>query len=387
LSWSLTTQLRKPELSALTGIRFYAALFVFLSHVVIIPGMETMGGGRLIFNAGVVGVSFFFVLSGFILTYNYADLFQPGISKTNYKRFIWDRWSKIYPVHLLTLLLVLPIQVYSPNLPLDWRAVPAHLVLMQCWWPLTAPDFHHYLNVPSWSISCEWFFYLLAPVAILGAFTRRLRWIPVGVGAIYIGLMGVILSHDHSDYSRLYFVSWFAPSRVVEFVVGIFLARRYLTKPRTTGSSLAIWTQIAGLGLIVMGAVCRERAPWPLWGGILYMPGSALLIVGLANGRTFLTEHLSTRWLERLGMASFSFYMIHAVFLRAVKGVFLRLNWEVRSWSVFVTVVMSMFVLAQIIALIIFEFYERPVQRWLRSCLHPLAPVLAPVPVRPGVAA
>ena len=190
--------------------------------------------------------------------------------------------------------------------------------------------------------------------------------------------MGVVLSHDHSDYSRLYFVSWFAPSRVVEFLVGIFLARRYLTKPRSTGIADERYvTQIVGLGLIVMGAVYRASAPWPLWGGVLYIPGSALLILGLADGKTVLSEHLSTRWLERLGMASFSFYMIHAVFLRAVKGVFLHLGWEVRSWPVFVTVVISMFVLTQIIAFIIFDCYERPVQGWLRSWLHAPAPVLA----------
>ena len=68
--------MRRPELPALTGIRFYAAILVYLSHVPLIPGMGKLAGDNLIFNAGVVGVSFFFVLSGFILTYNYADLLR-----------------------------------------------------------------------------------------------------------------------------------------------------------------------------------------------------------------------------------------------------------------------------------------------------------------------
>ena len=75
--------MRKVELPALTGIRFYAALLVYLSHVPIIPGGESLVGQRLLFNAGVVGVSFFFVLSGFILTYNYADVFRTGIAAPN----------------------------------------------------------------------------------------------------------------------------------------------------------------------------------------------------------------------------------------------------------------------------------------------------------------
>ena len=60
--------MRKPELPGLTGIRFYGALFVYLSHVVILPGMGSLAGSTLVFNVGVVAVSFFFVLSGFILT-------------------------------------------------------------------------------------------------------------------------------------------------------------------------------------------------------------------------------------------------------------------------------------------------------------------------------
>src|SRR2546422_9573512 len=76
--------MRKDELSSLTGIRFYAALLVYLYHVgFMIPGMKTLSGSSLFFNAGDVGVSFFFVLSGFILTYNYADVFNEIRMKRN----------------------------------------------------------------------------------------------------------------------------------------------------------------------------------------------------------------------------------------------------------------------------------------------------------------
>src|SRR5437899_9996368 len=112
--------MRKGELSSLTGIRFYAALLVYLYHVVLtIPGMTALSGSSLLFNAADVGVSFFFVLSGFILTYNYADVFRDGVSGANYQRFVWDRLTKIYPVHFLTFVLVLPIAIFSPQLPLD----------------------------------------------------------------------------------------------------------------------------------------------------------------------------------------------------------------------------------------------------------------------------
>jgi peptidoglycan/LPS O-acetylase OafA/YrhL len=71
--------MRTEELPALTGIRFYAALAVFVSHVSLVPKMERLSNGHKVFDLGFVGVSFFFVLSGFILTNNYADFFRRGI--------------------------------------------------------------------------------------------------------------------------------------------------------------------------------------------------------------------------------------------------------------------------------------------------------------------
>ena len=359
--------MRKAELPALTGIRFYAALAVFLSHVTILPGMEALSGERLIFNAGVVGVSFFFVLSGFILTYNYAERFRNGVAATDYKRFVWDRLTKIYPVHFATTLLILPIAWYSPNLPLDWRAVPFHLMLLQCFWPVSNPTFYNYLNVPSWSISCEWFFYLLAPMAMFLALGERRRWVLVASALAYAGCLGLLLWHGQSAFTRLYLVSWFAPSRFLEFLAGILVARVFLNGSVRQALSLALLAQAAGIVLLVAGALYREHAPWPLHGGLLYLPGSALLILGLAFGSGFFAAHLSHPWLNRLGLASFSLYMVHAPILRAVKGMCLRFGWEVRTWMAFAAMAVGMFVLVQTIALVLHYAYEMPLQRRLRS--------------------
>jgi len=362
--------MRKGELSSLTGIRFYAALLVYVYHVVLtIPGVNALSGSSLFSNAADVGVSFFFVLSGFILTYNYADVFRDGISAANYTRFVWDRLTKIYPVHFLTLLLVLPIAIFSPHLPLDWRAVPLHLLLLQCFWPSSTPAFSGYLNVPSWSISCEWFFYLLAPVVMFFALGNRRRWVPVVVAIGYACGLGLLLWHGRSDEARLYFVSRFAPSRFVEFLVGVFSARVFLTssgQKLAGGSGLA---QATGLGLIVAGAVARPYAAWPLWGGLLYVPGAVLLILGLAYGRGSFVAHLSRPGLSRLGVASFSLYLIHAPLLRAVRGLCLDLGWEVRSWPAFGAVVIAMFVVVQTAALLLCYGYELPLQERLRGWL------------------
>jgi len=360
--------MRNAELSSLTGIRFYAALGVFLYHVPsFIPGMKAFGGSGVLFNLGDLGVSFFFVLSGFILTYNYANVFREGVPSAGYKRFLWDRLTKIYPVHFLTLLIVLPIAIFSPQWPLDWRAVPFHLVLLQCFWPSPTPAFSDYLNKPSWSISCEWFFYLLAPVAMFCVLGKSRRWVPVVVTAGYACGLGLFLWHGQSDSTRLYFVSRFAPSRFIEFLAGVWLARVFLTSSErrlAVGSGLM---QGAGIVLLVAGALYAPHAAWPLLGGgLLYVPGSTLLILGVASGGGFLATHLSRPLLKRLGTASFSFYLIHEPLLRSVRGVCLFFGWAVHSWPAFGAVLVSMFVAAQTAAFLICYWYEIPLQKRLR---------------------
>ncbi len=362
--------MRKGELSGLTGVRFYAALFVYWYHVIlIIPGMYALAGRSLFLDAAEGGVSFFFVLSGFILTYNYADVFRDGISAASYKRFVWDRLTKIYPVHFLALLLVLPIATLSPQLRLDWRAVPLHLLLLQCFWPSSTPAFSSYLNVPSWSISCEWFFYLLGPVVMFLASGNRRRWVLVAVVMAYACGLGLFLWHGQSDEARFYFVSRFAPSRFVEFLLGVFLARVFLTSSGQKLAGVSGLAQATGIGLLIAGAMSRPYVPWPLWGGLLYVPGSILLVLGLAHDRGFFVAHLSRPWLNLLGRATFSLYLIHTPLLRAVRGLCLYLGWEVRSWPVFGAVVIAMFMVVQTAALLVYSGYEIPLQQRLRSWL------------------
>jgi peptidoglycan/LPS O-acetylase OafA/YrhL len=368
--------MRKPELPALTGIRFYAAFLVFLSHVPVIPGMDQVAGHHLLFNAGVVGVSFFFVLSGFILTYNYADVFSCNLARHEYWKFLWDRLTKIYPVHCAITLAVIPLQFRSPNLPLDWRAAPVHLLLAQCFWPSPKPPFYSYLNVPSWSISCEWFFYLCAPFALYALAGRYLRIALIALVAGYACALGWFIAGG-SEVSKLFYVSWFAPSRLPEFVVGVMLARLYLSARFRAGKRLAATLQLAGLALILAGALYREQAPWPLWGGLLYVPGSATLIYGLAQNRGALASHLGCRSIQVLGTASFSFYLLHAPILRGLRIAWLNFGWSVRSWSGFLVTAITIFVLVQALAIAVCYLYEIPLQRALRKL----------VPSRPKVVA
>jgi peptidoglycan/LPS O-acetylase OafA/YrhL len=362
--------MRKEELPALTGIRFYAALAVFLSHVTTLPGMETFSGKHTVFHLGDLGVSFFFVLSGFILTYNYADLFSAGVSATRYLKFVWDRLTKIYPVHFATTLLVLPMQLMSQTLPVDWRAIPIHLLLLQCFVPFSVPPFLKYLNVPSWSISCEWFFYLLAPFAMYCVF-GKLRGPIIFVALAYLGALWLFLSGDQSEYSRVYFTSWFAPTRFIDFLVGIFVGWFFstrITHGPLAGSAIA---QTAGLLLLIAGVHYQRVTSWPiLQGGLLFLPGSVLLAFGLAGGQGLLATHLNSNVLTKLGNASFSFYLLNMPILRIVKHTCNYFEYSVQSWTGFWVTIITMFILVQATAFAVYSRYEMPVQRALRRMVR-----------------
>ena len=360
--------MRKQELLGLTGIRFYAALVIYVTHVVEkLPGVNTLWGSSVFLQAGSNAVSFFFVLSGFILTYNYADSFRESVSASDYKRFVWDRLARIYPVHVLTLLLVAPVAALSPHHPIDWRALPFHLTLLQCWWPSSSPQWFSYLNTPSWSISCEWFFYVLAPPAIFLSLRKGRKWVPLIVILVYACGLGWMLVYSQSDHTRAHFVNFFAPSRFAEFLAGVHLAGLFLVSQGWKHASVSDAMQVSGILLMVVGAICKQYAPWPLGGGVLIIPGAGLLILGLAHGHGRFVAHLSRPWLNRLGIASFSLYMVHDPVLRAVRGTFLYLEWEVHSWLTVTVIGLVIFVLVQTAALLMCHSFEIPMRKRLRT--------------------
>lgn len=360
--------MKNAEIRALTGVRFYAALVVFATHAVEkIPGGDILEYSNIVLNAGAIAVVFFFVLSGFILTYNYGALFRDGVRWATYRQFVWHRLSRLYPLHLFTLLLVLPIATFSPNHPIDWRALPFHLTLLQCWWPLASPSFKSYLNTPSWSISCEWLFYVLAPLAMFVVLRERRHWVQWILLVAYICGLGWFLVESESDGIRSYLMNWFAPSRFAEFLAGVYLAKLFLASRNKIRSPFAVGMQVSGISLIIAGAIGKQYAPWLFQGGLLIIPGAALLILGLAYGHGHFVSHLSHAWMNRLGVASFSFYLVHDPMLRALRGACFYFDFSVHSWALLLPLALAMLILAQSAALLLCHCYEVPLQARLRA--------------------
>ncbi len=162
--------MRKSEtFPALNGLRFLAAFAVVIFHYA--PRVDAYT--RLndfvknVIDQGPCAVSFFFILSGFLLGYRHLS---GGSRKQTASDFYWSRFTRLYPVYLLAFLLFLPVAVqrYLLN-PLPAAAghhtflfsAVLSCLMLQSWTPLAQA-----WNGPSWSLSVEAFLYFIFPFAV-----------------------------------------------------------------------------------------------------------------------------------------------------------------------------------------------------------------------------
>jgi len=267
---------------------------------------EGMLGALLdsIFSQGATGVSFFFVLSGFVLAWSARP--------TDAARRFWRRrYAKIYPNHVMTWCAALVMAVVAGKGIGAAEAVP-NLLLVQAW----APDDRIYfsMNAVSWSLACEAFFYLLFPLLHRGL-TRiagRMLWPATVTVFAAIWLVPAVVQLLPAGYH--YWTIWIFPvARLPEFVAGMLLAR-IVREDRFP--AIGIWPSVL---LVVAAYVCCRWLPEDIRIVAATAVPYAILVaaVGAADAAGRATPWRA-RWLVRLGEVSFAFYLVHYLALRFV---------------------------------------------------------------------
>jgi peptidoglycan/LPS O-acetylase OafA/YrhL len=314
--------MNRPEIAALTGIRLLAALYVVLFHIgyeMVVPAFPDLYPlYKIICNGGWLGVDLFFLLSGFILSYNYQERFQQN-GLGDYRNFICKRFARIYPVHLSTLILlmgciairsrydasILGAATYSAE------SLIKNLFMVHAW---DAP-IEKTWNTVSWSISAEWLMYLCFPFIL--PLTRRLdssTRILVAMALVHLVMLGFF---DAYEFKGMMAYGLF---RVIgEFVMGVMLFRLFLVEePRTEAPEIR--PQRALLIGLCFYLSFNVLSPFSIaWA----VPIFAWVILRVAQDRFIFNAFLSRSWVVYGGKISFSLYMVHGLVFKVSNGVLL----------------------------------------------------------------
>jgi len=325
----LSRQMEHKQLPCLTGARFVAALLVVLFHY---GWLRPLPG--IVFDFGQQAVSFFFILSGLVLTFTYRDPIEKG--RIGWSGFFNLRLARIVPLHVATWLIATllyfgfawrPYQGVHPFV--SWIF---GLTCLQVFIPTENNLFRW--NGQSWSISCELFFYALFPF-LLSMLARRLKTVKsllttalgvfVAQTILFFGggeFLWKVLAARHPILNGHYaqrlrdMTLVFPPLRLAEFVIGVCMGLLLLRPGSGIKSARSANLLLAASGVLMLFI---KRLPWyrsaPVMTGaeqyLPYVPLMALIIMALASGKTFLTPVLENKSVILLGEASYSLYLLH----------------------------------------------------------------------------
>ena len=368
------------HLRSLTGLRFVAAFTVFFSHIQHVTFPESRN-----LPVGGPAVSFFFVLSGFILTYVYHNrLTWRGVP-----RFFATRIARLWPLHLvclgIALLFLASPPATDPSQGNSWFSLGAQTLMLQSWLPIH--NWYMDFNSVSWSISTEMFFYFAFPVLLLAGSRRYFGW-KVGLSlALAFACLFATRYLLNSDAQPAWFTGngigvAFPLTRLFEFVVGMATCLWMLGRktPMAAGPSgdrnrfLAdtLWEGIAVL-LILMawGVVYRYRVAHH----VMQLPFSGPIIAHwfrITSGAVFYAFALYTfsrcrgltgcimasRPAVWLGEISYAFYLIHQI-------VIVQLNLHTLGDAGFIA---FSFLIALFASAILYRVVEMPCRDALVRC-------------------
>jgi peptidoglycan/LPS O-acetylase OafA/YrhL len=419
----------RPDIPALTGLRFVAAFSVLIAHGVtaILANHETPYG--LIYwvrQASGFGMTLFFVLSGFVIHYNYAHLVTAAGAR-GMGSYLWARFARLYPLFLL--MMVVYILVSSRHIDY-WtghpermnstvRALPYFLLSMQSWVYLII-DGNPLLDAIggaspiTWSISTEWFFYFVylalawlvlrsrTPLAtLIVVLMWGLVWTAIAAG-LYNRIPSInawAVAHfgsvaDFAEHQPDSFVRWllyFSPYlRLGEFVLGSLVAQLYVqgrsqkigTQENTAGTAAFVAAAASVVGITYMeyspnvgATLLREMSM-----NFALAPSAALLIFCAARYRGAIFRPLTWRPIVALGEASYSIYLVHLVILTAAARLIASAGhgmWDDLAELLVLIIAISA------ISIALYACYEAPARRTLRRLGRHLQRPRSVVPSEP----
>lgn len=367
-------ELKKPALylPVLTGIRFLAALMVFFYHYGTVIFSFKPGGYpflNAIFDEFYIGVGIFFVLSGFVITYNYYD--QDIFKKNNLARFILKRIVRIFPLYILLLLLYYAYYFYK-NIQVSPQEYFLNFTLLKGY----SSTFWDSGIMQAWSLTTEENFYLFAPI-IFYLISKKVKYYKQIVLFFFLGLLLFVffkifpLWGLFGDFKTVAFNTFFG--RCFEFFVGVFLAvyfkQNSLYLLNKYGSSKLFLKKFTYLGIffivicIILQITIKNNYGSESLIGIfvnnfLLPLGVGCFLFGLIVEKTIVYKFFRNRFVIILGYSSYAFYLLHA-------GIIANYFMNLFGHN---TILLLIFL--QALSIFIFYAVEKPIKNYLTKRLH-----------------
>ena len=379
----------------LTGIRFVAAAWVLLYHLQ--GPLNTLGLLAIpvlpdVMRVGRLGVDLFFALSGFILTHTYLTRLGPRLSGRKTIEFWWLRLARVYPVHLVMLVVagiavVAQSKITGDALSRDWLNpldFIKNVLLVQEWGPSPQRGW----NFVAWSLSMEWLAYLIFPLLILliWVFYRRVSTAVLVIAWVVVLIPIIVYGLKTSD--AYYTDNWGSTYRILcEFTAGAItylIVRRFLpdaaADPKPRIQKLASTLSIVLPLIVIAGAVLLGNLPaaqppttnlsadaeaLPPYFHLLLVPFLIAWIGALALSRRGLARTLSTRTMVLGGFISYSLYMTHLVWFGLWRAGMNAVG--IDGGALYAIGLLGLIAGALAIAWLMWRFVEEPAREWMRA--------------------
>ncbi len=349
----------------LTGIRAIAAYMVFIHHYIIAYQNKLPRKAYAMLSELHIGVTVFFVLSGFLIAYRYMD--KVEVSRKWVYQYFKNRVARIYPMYFL-LTTAAFLYYHYHNAP-D-ATIPIYLLNITFLRGFFS-DYKFTGIAQGWSLTVEECFYALAPVMFL--LRKRINIWVIAIFTIGFALMITTIFKD-SGFHGFFGSPWFVFNytyfgRCVEFIIGIQLAIAIKKKQVVENKGFA-YTIIGAIGIIACLYLYTFFPAGPNFTAsnntivrIFINSGVcaafiSILFYGLITEMSLFRTFLSTSLMKLLGESSYIFYLIHLGFI-----------YEMISNHIppFSGVVLLMFIVINIASIILYKFIEHPLNNWIRS--------------------
>ena len=421
----------RQDLPALTGLRFLAAFSVALAHGTDVtfrisnPSHLFSVAKFWLAQAAGIGMPLFFVLSGFVIHYNYRTLIRTK-GAAGFFEFLWARFSRLYPLFIVFLVFdfLLSPRTYGSvaydrqDILSGLNALPYFLTFTQSWVYNLVHDHILFFRLGSalpltWSISTEWFFYLCYPAVLFFVMWIKKPIHVIGLALVWTLVWGTFAYEMSLHAGQLeawatryfgvaatqiynpneFFVRWllyYSPyMRIGEFILGCIAAQLYLTledrKPDKMDRTIALISVFVAIVSVPVLMYMMYRPEQDFWIRRLnnnygLAPSLGIILFCAARYDFGGLRWLSSRPFVRLGQASYSIYLTHMLVFLIVCGSQGPLPGDLASSGYLYARLFVALALICLLSIALFTWVEDPSRRMLRAVWQkpgfPLVPAI-----------